>query len=203
MKDVRASTQNLLIVDDDDNFRMGLKETLAAVLNISIIEVSSAKAALEVLKTQHVSAILSDIKMPEMDGIEFVTCTRALGLLQPVIFITGHADKDSAIQALRLGAVEYIEKPFRTSELIQAVKKMFSQDEISQKEKLQSLGLSALQIDILDFILKGKSNREISSAVQLAEQTIKYHVGNLLTKFGAENRVVLRTKVWASLDKKN
>ncbi len=203
MKERRSTTQNLLIVDDDDSFRMGLKETLAAVLNISIIEVGSAKAALEVLKTQNVSAILSDIKMPEMDGIEFVTCTRALGLVQPVIFITGHANKDSAIQALRLGAVEYIEKPFRTSELIQAVRKMFSHDDLQQKEKLQSYGLSNLQINILDFILKGKSNREIAEAVQLAEQTIKYHVGNLLTKFGAENRVILRTKVWALMEAKN
>src|SRR5437870_4081166 len=101
---------NVLIVDDDGEVRQCVKQMLELKLDASVIEASDGFAALEILKRIPIHTIITDIQMPKMNGLEFISHVKKLAISAPVIFQTGFADKDVAIQALRLGAFDFIEK---------------------------------------------------------------------------------------------
>lgn len=185
----------LLIVEDEEEVRSGIKEILSSLLDIDILEAHDGKAALEIVKNRAVNAILTDIRLPTMDGLEFISCAKAIGLNIPIIFFSAYADKDNALKALRLGAFEFIEKPFQMSHLVNVVKKALLQENLKLASRLQSLNLSAKQTEILEFLLQGKTNREIANTVKLSEPTVKYHVGELFKQFATTNRFELKEKV--------
>jgi FixJ family two-component response regulator len=115
--------KNILIVDDEDGIRDALKLTFASHDGVETFEASNAKQALEIIKNKNMNCIISDINMPEMGGIEFATQLKAIGKEIPIIFISGFADKEIAIDALRLGAFDFIEKPFRKETIVEAISK--------------------------------------------------------------------------------
>lgn len=200
---LRQDKKTLLIVEDDIDIRTSVKELLTSILPIGVIDTGDGKAALEIIRTQHVDVILTDIKLPAIDGLEFASCVKASGLNVPIIFFTAYADKESAIRALRLGAFEFIEKPFQVSFLVDAIKRALSREDTQLIFKLQGLNLSSKQTEVLDHLLRGKTNREIGDQVNLTEPTVKYHVGELFRHFSASSRFELKEKVWQWLESKN
>jgi two-component system, LuxR family, response regulator FixJ len=192
--------QKLLVVDDEKDLRILIKQIFIPFSEIEVVEASNALVALEYLKVKKVGAILTDIKMPEMDGLEFIKRVRADGISVPIIFYSGFVDKEIALRALRLGAFEFIEKPFLKETMVSTVKNALMQQGLSTVAKLQRLGLNATQLRVMELLISGRSNKEIASVVNLTEQGIKYHVSNLLEKFEVKNRVQLRDMVWGLID---
>lgn len=115
------STPTVLVVDDDDESRAVIKKTLAP-LAINIIEADNGRAALELLKHHAIDVVISDLVMPVMSGLMLLHSMLEQGQQLPFILITGFGDKDSAIQALRLGAFDYLEKPFGIPDLLEVVR---------------------------------------------------------------------------------
>jgi len=114
----------LLIIDDEANLLEILQEelqTLALPVPHAITTRTNGREALELLKVQEFDAILSDIKMPEMSGLVLLEEMRKLQIFTPVIFLTGFADKENAVQALRLGAFNFIDKPWNPAYLKRTV----------------------------------------------------------------------------------
>ncbi len=106
----------LLVVDDEAEIRE-IIELYASTLGFKALEAPDGDAALEILRTQHVDVIVSDLMMPRMTGLGLLDALRSEGFMQPFIFITAYPSQDSTIQALRLGAFDYLEKPFDSEEL--------------------------------------------------------------------------------------
>lgn len=195
MEKENLSRKSLLIVDDEEILRGSIRTNIRSYFDVNILEASSAQEAMRILDTTTVHAILTDIKLPGTDGIEFFSQIRLKGVKAPVIFITGTTERENVIKALRLGALDFIEKPFPKKILIDAVTKALKTHESHFLTCLQKLDLNSTRIRILECVLTGMSNKEIASRMHLSEQGIKYHVGHLLKKFIAKNRAELKAKV--------
>jgi YesN/AraC family two-component response regulator len=118
----------LLIVDDEDGIRNILSEILREFAS-SVQTASNGKEALSLIKAGSVDVVLSDINMPVMSGLELLAQVRSMGMDTPFVFLTGYGDKEKAIEALRLGATDFLEKPFNPDVVIDVIGKAF---ELSQ-----------------------------------------------------------------------
>lgn len=106
----------LLVVDDEAEIRE-IVEMHAAPLRLKVIEAGNGQQALEILQQQHVDVVISDLMMPRMTGLSLLSELRNIGFMKPFIFLTAYPSQDSTLQALRLGAFDYMEKPFEGDEL--------------------------------------------------------------------------------------
>jgi two-component system response regulator FixJ len=185
----------ILVVDDE----MGRKLIRLAIKNlrdIEIIETDTVQSALEAIAQYNIKVILTDIVLGEPDGKDLVSIVRNKGLETSVIFVASQADKNLAIKAVRLKAFDFIEKPFQNDILLAAVEKALASSDSEFLPKLENLNLNFTQIRVLEMVMKGLSNKEIADIVNLSEQGVKYHVGNLFKRFESSNRSTLRSKIW-------
>jgi CheY-like chemotaxis protein len=111
---------SLLVAEDDADVREAVLESLAA-LPVKIYTAVNGIESLKIVKSQKITAVLSDIKMPEMDGLEFFSQLRLLGYQTPVVFLTGFSDHEHLLAALRAGAFDFLEKPFKKDHLLKVV----------------------------------------------------------------------------------
>ena len=117
---------NLMIIDDEKDVRDSL-EQLFSIQGFSVTALESAKEALKIISNDFNGVIISDIRMPEIDGLKFLSEVKKLDKLLPVILITGHGDIKLAVKSLKLGATDFLEKPFKPEALVRQVKLIFSQ----------------------------------------------------------------------------
>jgi FixJ family two-component response regulator len=188
------SKKSLLVVEDDAGLRSQL-EKLFCSRGFDCVSVPNGMVALELLKRRSFQVVLTDIMMPMMSGLELIHACRLLGAHNRFILFSGHADKENAIQGLKLGAVDFIEKPFQLKELLGSIEAAFEKDEMGVRSRLEGLNLSHAQIRITELLLQGLSNKQIANIVNLSEQGVKYHLSNLLEKFQVTNRIELRSKI--------
>jgi DNA-binding NtrC family response regulator len=137
----KSNFNTLLIVEDESELRSLLAEELAEIPNVQILEAANGIIALEKLKTTPITAILSDINMPELNGLDFLEAARNLGFDTPLVFLTGYGDKEKAIRALRLGAFDFLSKPYDRQLLVETVSRAlnFGQQIISIESELDKL----------------------------------------------------------------
>lgn len=114
---IQLSDCKVLIVDDEPDLRKTLIRVLQS-LNIQTMEAENGKYALEMLRDQKFHAVLCDIKMPEMTGLECLAHAQVEGIVSPFVFLTGYADSHHMLQAIRLGALDFIPKPFENLEVL-------------------------------------------------------------------------------------
>ena len=191
----------ILIVYDDPNDRAEVKQTLSELKDVGLLEAEDAMSALKMIDDHEIKVMITDIKMNGMGGIELASKVRNRESAKiPVIFFTGHGDKNSAIEALRMGAFDYIEKEDRNSKLLEAVEKALAICDLELAHRLQRLSLNSTQIKVLEMLMKGMSNKEIAEIVNLSEQGVKYHVGNLFRRFHTTGRNELREKIWGMVN---
>jgi DNA-binding NtrC family response regulator len=122
VKNNNLSVRTLLIVDDEEMLRDILVEQLQC-LGVHIETAPDGQAALEILRSQTIEAVLCDISMPQMTGLELFQAVNMLDLHTPFVFLTAYDDKRSLMKALRLGAMDFILKPFDSKELISVVER--------------------------------------------------------------------------------
>jgi len=116
-----ASKRKLLIVDDEVDIRESIEEIVKDRLGVTCETAENGKVALEKVKTFEPHAVISDIRMPEMGGLELLAAIRNLGIDVPFILLTAYADRPYTVEALRLGATDFIEKPMEESLIVQAI----------------------------------------------------------------------------------
>jgi DNA-binding NarL/FixJ family response regulator len=194
-----SNKRSILVVDDDELTRRLVRIILKDLDGLEIVEFKDGPSALATIDKQDIKVIMTDIIMPGMDGVEFISAVRGKGLDTPVVFISGHADKEIILKAVKLSAFDFIEKPFRKEDLLPTVKRALATHDLGILPKLQSLNLNSTQIKVLEMLMKGLSNKEIGIIVNLSEQGVKYHIGNLFKRFETSDRVELRGKIWAML----
>ena len=181
------------LIDDDDGVRQSLAFLLASA-GLAVRVYESASAFLEALGTLQSGCIVSDVRMPGIDGLQLQARLQALGVRLPVIIITGHADVALAVEAMKAGAVDFIEKPFDDEAILSAIRIALDRcDHAGRREtevvqiqtKLQSL--SAREREVLEGLLAGNPNKTIAYDLSLSPRTVEVHRANVMTKMGASS----------------
>lgn len=178
------------LVDDDE----GVREALTVLLTEAGYAVRSYKSGLDFLATFDPAAqgcIVSDIRMPGLDGLELQQRLRVLKITLPLIFITGHGDIQMAVQAIRGGASDFIEKPFDEAVLIGALEREFSrttrhvnpQESNETRQKLADL--TPRERQVLDCMVDGKANKVTAFELGLSIRTVETHRAHVMQKMGA------------------
>jgi two-component system response regulator FixJ len=181
------------LIDDDEDIRRAVAFLLGtAGLAVRVHE--SALQFLENLDTLQPGCIVSDVRMPGMDGLELQQRLKAMGVEMPIIIMTGHADVPLAVQAMKAGAVDFIEKPFDDETLLSAIrialdvydKNDQSSIEIAQiQTRLDTL--SAREKDVLKGLLAGHANKTIAYDLELSPRTVEVHRANVMSKMKARS----------------
>lgn len=185
-------TDNVVHVIDDD---AAMRDSLSFLLEASEIPAKTYESAPDFL--DHVGklqpgCIVTDVRMPEMSGIELIGRLRQLGVSLPVIVITGHADVPLAIEAMKAGVHDFIEKPFDDETLLTAIRAALAQAQDQQRRheersaiqgKLDSL--STREREVLEGLVAGHANKVIAYDLGISPRTVEIYRANVMTKMGA------------------
>jgi two-component system response regulator FixJ len=179
------------VIDDDE----GVRSSLAFLLDCSEIATRTYASAVEFLKvvpTMEHGCIITDVRMPEMNGLELVAKLKAMGVADPVIVITGHADVPMAIQAMHAGVSDFIEKPFSDEAILIAVRAALaeqqSKGELERERDLFQHRLSTLsgrEREVMEGLIEGKANKVIAYDLDISARTVEVYRANAMTKMGA------------------
>jgi two-component system response regulator FixJ len=181
------------LIDDDEDVRRALAFLLGtAGLAVRVYE--SATAFLDKCDDFQTGCIVSDIRMPGMDGLQLMHQLQNKGSRLPVIVMTGHADVPLAVSAMKAGAVDFIEKPFGDDVLLAAIEAAFDhgsktlaagQEAAQVRTRLESL--TPREKEVLDGLLAGHPNKTIAYDLGLSPRTVEVHRANVMTKMGASS----------------
>lgn len=179
------------VIDDDEAAR----HSLAFLIDCAGLEVRSYGSAIEFLKavpTLDHGCIVTDVRMPEMSGVELIARLKALGVTDPVIVITGHADVPMAIQAMKAGVADFIEKPFGDDTILAAIRSALARQSDRgqvQAERDQYLErtatLSAREREVLEGLIEGHPNKIIAFDLSISARTVEVYRANIMTKMQA------------------
>jgi two-component system response regulator FixJ len=179
------------VVDDDDATR----DSLAFLLSAAGIEprtYASADAFLEAVHGGVTGCVVTDVRMPGMSGIELMSALRDRGLSNPVIVVTGHGDVPLAVEAMKLGAIDFIEKPFDDAAMLAAIEaastrhaRAGEQDEWRAAVRGRLAKLSERERQVLDGLVAGKTNKTIAHNLGISPRTVEVYRANLMTKTDA------------------
>ena len=179
------------VVDDDLAVRQSLSFLLATVgLPVRLHE--SAVAFLESVQEPIAGCIVTDVRMPEIDGIEFLRRLRSRGVSAPVIVMTGHADVPLAVEAMKQGAIDFIEKPFDDDLFLAAVRAALDRQEQNAQQNSQAAeiqarleSLSERERQVLDGLVAGKANKVIAYDLGISPRTVEIYRANVMGKMQA------------------
>ncbi len=186
-----AAEQVVHIVDDDDAVRDSVSFLLATA-HIPVKSYESAAAFVSAFPQFAEGCIVSDIRMPEMTGIDLLKWLRERGATIPVIMITGHGDVPLAVEAMKLGAVDFIEKPFDDERLLEAIRSALdrSRGSVVQSARSAEVGqrialLSERERQVLEGLVAGHANKVIAFDLGISARTVEVYRANLMTKMQA------------------
>jgi two-component system, LuxR family, response regulator FixJ len=190
----RAAAQPVVHVIDDDE---GLRESLAFLLRSAALEVrsfESAKAFLDVLPHAIPGCVITDVRMPDMSGIELLRRLKELKIGVPVIVITGHGDIALAVEAMKMGAADFFEKPFDDDLLVASVRAVLRQQEGQTKRGAERAeieqrisSLSGREKDVLTGLIEGRANKQIAFDLGISPRTVEIYRANLMNKMQADS----------------
>jgi two-component system response regulator FixJ len=184
------------VVDDDESARESLAFLLESA-DFQVVAYDSAPAFLDALPTARPGCVITDVRMPEMSGQELVARLAALNARMPVIMITGHGDIPMAVEAMRSGVVDFIEKPFSESRILDALRRAMNAIEApglsgDQTEILHRLDtLSERERQVLDGVVAGHPNKVIARELGISPRTVEIYRAKLMTKMHADNLAAL------------
>ena len=181
------------VIDDDDAVRQSL-EFLLKTAGISARGFDSAKAFLNVLPAIKSGCIITDVRMPEITGIDLLRHVKENGLDIPVIVITGHGDIALAVEAMKIGAVDFLEKPFDDDLLLAAVRSALNTEAGTARHKAELAeihdklaALSNRERQVLEGLVAGKANKVIAFDLGISPRTVEIYRANLMTKMSANS----------------
>jgi two-component system response regulator FixJ len=179
------------VIDDDD----AMRQSLAFLLSTANVKVETYDSATTFLKTlPHIAAgcIITDVRMPEVSGIELLQRLRDLKIPLPVIVITGHADVPLAVEAMKGGAADFIEKPFDDEVLLAAVRAALDRVQESGKRDAERghvheclAALSNRERQVLEGLVAGHPNKTIAFDLGISPRTVEIYRANVMTKMQA------------------
>lgn len=185
--------ERIYVIDDDDAVRNSLTVQLEAA-GYEVTGFASAVGFLEVARSTPLGCVLSDVQMPDMDGMELQKRLSDMQLHFPVVIMTGHADVALAVRAMKAGAVDFIEKPFSEQAILDSIRlaqSRFAEQRASDaagstaREKLTSL--TPREREVFDEMVRGKQNKVIAFDLNISPRTVEVHRARVLEKLEARS----------------
>ena len=177
------------VVDDDAPLRDSLVFLLTSMGHTAIGH-ESPRAFLELAASLADGCIITDVRMPEMSGVDLLRSLRAAGSLLPVVVMTGHGDIAMAVEAMKLGAVDFIEKPFSDEVLVAAVEAALAPPRGEPRDQAWAerlANLSSRERQVLEGLVRGEPNKEIARNLGISPRTIEIYRAKVMTKMGADS----------------
>jgi FixJ family two-component response regulator len=191
---VKPDAQSVVfIIDDDESLREALKRLFRSV-DLRAEAFASASEFLQSKLPDVSSCLVLDVRLPGVSGLDFQAELGNANILIPIVFITGHGDIPMAVSAMKAGAVEFLTKPFREQDLLDAVRVALDRDRIrrDQQETDSDLrarfeSLTPREREVMAFVTKGLMNKQVAAEMNVAEITVKFHRGHVMRKMGARS----------------
>ena len=190
----KTTAQRMVHVIDDDE---ALRESLAFLLRVAQLEVksySSAKAFLDTLPDESLGCVITDVRMPDISGIDLLRRLKELKIGVPVIVVTGHGDVALAVEAMKIGAADFFEKPFDDDLLLASVRSALREQEgekkrYAERAEIESriAALSPRERDVLTGLVEGRANKQIAFDLGISPRTVEIYRANLMNKMQADS----------------
>jgi FixJ family two-component response regulator len=181
------------VVDDDSDIRDGLRLLLESV-GVTCVSFSSTKDFLNSRQVGDANCLILDIRLPGLGGLDFQEELAKARIKTPIIFITGHGDIPMSVRAMKAGAVEFLTKPFREQDILDAVRLALERDRIQRRQdrELDEITarfetLSEREREVMTFVIAGLLNKQTAAKMGVSEVTVKVHRHNLMIKLGAKS----------------
>jgi FixJ family two-component response regulator len=182
--------QTVFVVDDDEAVRDSIQELVESV-GLQAEGYDSAPAFLDAFESQRPGCLVLDVRMAEMSGLVLQERLNELKASIPVILLTGHGDVPMAVQAMRSGAVDFIQKPYREQALLDSINAALTTDAAARRSSVVTddveqrlASLTGREREVLDKILSGLTGKEIARELGVSPRTVEAHRKNLLHKLG-------------------
>jgi FixJ family two-component response regulator len=193
MKTMATPETMVLVIDDDPSFRRST-EMLIESAGWSVQAFSSAEEFLRSRRPDVPACLVLDVRLPHLSGLDLQRELAKASVQIPIIFLTGHGDIPMTVQAMKAGAIEFLTKPFREQEFLDAIRRAINFDRAARLEraKLADLrgryqALTAREREVMGHVVTGMLNKQIAHELGTTEKTIKVHRGHLMQKMGAKS----------------
>jgi FixJ family two-component response regulator len=181
------------VIDDDESMRRALTNLFQSV-SLRVEVFGSAPELLQRSLPDVASCLVLDIRLPGLSGLDFQTELAKANIRIPIIFMTGHGDIPMTVRAMKAGAVDFLAKPFRHQEMLDAVAMAIERDRKRRKDEKMISNAQALfetltprERDVLALVAAGRMNKQIAAEIGIAEITVKIHRGHIMKKMGTRS----------------
>jgi FixJ family two-component response regulator len=183
----------VFIIDDDESLRVALKRLFQTVgLPAEVFE--SAQDFLQSRLPDVPSCLVLDVRLPGVSGLDFQAELGNAHIHIPIVFITGHGDIPMSVRAMKAGAVEFLTKPLREQDLLDAVRVAIDRDRTRREQQVNTSdlrkrfeSLTPREREVMAFVAAGLMNKQVATAMDLAEITVKFHRGHIMKKMEAKS----------------
>jgi len=193
LKEALDERKAVYVIDDDASMRESLRSLFGSV-GLRVEAFGSAPEFLERKLPDAAVCLVVDVRLPGMSGLDFQTELSRANIDVPIIFITGHGDIAMTVKAMKAGAVEFLAKPFRDQDLLDAVKLALEKDEAKRKTRksiaaVRSLfeSLTPREQEVIGLVAVGLMNKQVAAEMGVSEITVKVHRGNAMRKMNAKS----------------
>jgi FixJ family two-component response regulator len=183
----------IAVIDDDDSIRKALLRTLVGA-GLEVLTFSSAQDFLAATDIERVSCVISDLRMPGIDGLHLQSVLAERMPHVAIVFVTGHGDVASTVQAMKSGAVDFLEKPVKRAELLEAITRATQRTHRAEAEAVDLISLKSRyatltprERQVFALVTAGLLNKQVAAELGNAEKTTKQHRGAVMAKMRAES----------------
>ena len=183
----------VFVIDDDASIRNALKGLISSV-GLQVELFGSAQEFLRSKRPDVPSCLVLDIRLPGISGLDFQRELAQGNIHIPIIFITGHGDIPMSVRAMKAGAVEFLTKPFRDQDLLDAIQVALERDRARRQQEAEIAllrerfeSLTPREREVLPLVVSGLLNKQIAAEIGTSETTVKVHRGQLMRKMGADS----------------
>ena len=192
-----SGVPTVFIIDDDSGVRQAVQDLVESV-GLRAESFATGQEFLNRKRTSDPSCLVLDVRLPQMSGLDFQRRLADFGMQIPIIFITAHGDIPMSVRSLKMGAVEFLTKPFRDQDLLDAIQQALQRDRAAQEQwaEVHELherhqALTAREREVMTLVVSGMLNKQIAAEIGASEATVKIHRGNVMQKMQAGSLVEL------------